>query len=244
MIGNPRQHFKITSSTNAIAHQWAQEGAPHGAIVTAEEQSAGVGRRGRTWISAPNKGVYLSIVLRPDASLLPQQCTLILAVAACKALEKIAAVTAQTKWPNDILLQGQKIGGVLCSGEWRQDKLAFIVAGIGLNINQNNQEMPERPIYPATSLRQISGEEHDVDDMLAKILLALNDLMDRQQQGQQANILDEFSRRCVFMGEVIGLKTDHKKYFGIAKHIDPDGFLWLQTADGLQRFVNGEIVEG
>ena len=121
MIGEPRKHFEQATSTNSIAHQWALEGAPHGAIVTADEQTAGVGRRGRKWLSAPGKGIYLSIILRPQAELLPQQCTLLLAVAACRALEKFADTRAQTKWPNDILLQGQKVGGVLCSGEWRQD---------------------------------------------------------------------------------------------------------------------------
>jgi len=239
MIGTPRQHFERTTSTNLIAHQWAIEGAPHGAIVTAGEQTAGVGRRGREWVSAPNKGIYLSIILRPQKYFLPQQCTLLLAVAACRALEKTADVNAQTKWPNDILLQGKKVGGVLCSGEWRHDELAFIIAGIGLNINQTKDELPERPIYPATSLRQISGEEHDVECVLQKVLLE----MDALEQNDWPTIHQEFQQRCIFMGEVIGLREEQKKYFGIAQRIDEEGFLWLQTADGLRRFVNGEIVE-
>lgn len=240
MIGEPRQHFEQTTSTNLIAHQWAIDGAPHGAIVTAGAQTAGVGRRGREWISVPGKGIYLSMVLRPQKYFLPQQCTLLLAVAACRALEKSANVRAQTKWPNDILLQGKKTGGILCSGEWRQDELAFIIAGIGLNINQTQQDLPERPIYPATSLRQISGAEHDVEDVLQKVLSEMNAL---EQQGNWAAVHDEFQQRCIFMGEVIGLREDNKKYFGIAQRIDEEGFLWLQTADGLRRFVNGEIVE-
>lgn len=240
MIGEPRQHFEHTTSTNSIAHQWALEGAPHGAIVTAEAQTAGVGRRGREWVSTPGKGIYLSIILRPHSSLLPQQCTLLLAVAACRALETSADVRAQTKWPNDILLQGQKVGGVLCSGEWRRDELAFIIAGIGLNINQTKEDLPERPIYPATSLRQISGEEHNVEEVLKRVLSEMNTL---EQQDAWAAIHQEFQQRCIFMGEVIGLQEESKKHFGIAQRIDEEGFLWLQTADGLRRFVNGEIVE-
>lgn len=243
MIGTPRQHFDVTTSTNAIAHQWAMEGAPHGAIVTAGEQTAGVGRRGREWVSAPDKGIYLSFVLRPNAAILPQQCTLLLAVAACRALEKTGGVNAQTKWPNDILLQGKKVGGVLCSGEWRQNELAFIIAGIGLNINQTKEELPERPLYPAISLRQITGVEHDVEEVLQKVLLEMDVLEQQHLQGQWAAIHDEFERRCIFMGEVIGLQEEQKKYFGIAQCIDDEGFLWLQTADGPRRFVNGEIVE-
>lgn len=243
MIGKPRQQFEVTTSTNAIAHQWAIEGAPHGAIVTAGEQTAGVGRRGREWVSAPNKGIYLSIILRPHATLLPQQCTLLLAVAACRALEKTAGVNAQTKWPNDILLQGKKVGGVLCSGEWRQDELAFIIAGIGLNINQTGEDLPPRPIYPATSLRQITGMEHDVEDVLQKVLWEMDALEQQHLQGHWSTIHDEFEKRCIFMGEVIGLQEEQKKYFGIAQRIDDEGFLWLQTADGPRRFVNGEIVE-
>jgi len=239
MIGEPRQHFERTTSTNLIAHQWAIEDAPHGAIVTASEQTAGVGRRGREWVSTPGKGIYLSIVLRPQKYFLPQQCTLLLAVAACRALEESADVCAQTKWPNDILLQGKKVGGILCSGEWRQDELAFIIAGIGLNINQTTGELPARPIYPATSLRQISGKEHDVEDVLQKVLLEMNAL----EQENWAAIHDEFQQRCIFLGEVIGLREDNKKYFGIAQRIDEEGFLWLRTADGLRRFVNGEIAE-
>jgi BirA family biotin operon repressor/biotin-[acetyl-CoA-carboxylase] ligase len=240
MIGEPRKHFEQATSTNSIAHQWALEGAPHGAIVTADEQTAGVGRRGREWLSAPGKGIYLSIILRPQAELLPQQCTLLLAVAACRALEKFANTRGQTKWPNDILLQGQKVGGVLCSGEWRQDELSFIIAGIGLNINQAKEDLPERPIYPATSLRQISGQENDVEDVLQKVLFEMESL---EQQNDWPAIHREFQQRCIFMGEVIGLQEEQKKYFGIAQRIDEEGFLWLQTADGLRRFVNGEIVE-
>lgn len=243
MIGTLRQHFEITTSTNLIAHQWAIEGAPHGAIVTAGEQTAGVGRRGREWVSAPGKGIYLSFILRPHTTILPQQCTLLLAVAACRALEKTANVNAQTKWPNDILLQGKKVGGVLCSGEWRQDELAFIIAGIGLNINQTKEELPERPLYPATSLRQITGVEYDVEEVLQKILLEMNALEQQHLNGDWPAIHNEFQHRCIFMGEVIGLQEEQKKYFGIAQRIDEEGFLWLQTADGPRRFVNGEIVE-
>ncbi|MEO6908556.1 MAG: biotin--[acetyl-CoA-carboxylase] ligase [Abditibacteriaceae bacterium] len=240
MIGQPRKHFCQTTSTNTIAHQWALEGAPHGAIVTAAAQTAGVGRRGREWISAPGKGIYLSIILRPQADLLPQQCTLLLAVAACRALEKSAEVHAQTKWPNDILLQGRKVGGVLCSGEWRHDELAFIIAGIGLNINQTKEDLPERPIYPATSLREISGQEQNVEDVLSKVLSEMNAL---EKNNDWLAIHHEFQQRCIFMGEVIGLQEEEKKYFGIAQRIDEEGFLWLQTATGLRRFVNGEIVD-
>lgn len=239
MIGEPRRHFARTTSTNSIAHQWALEGAPHGAIVTAEEQTAGVGRRGREWVSAPGQGIYLSLILRPHASLLPQQCTLLLAVAACRALERSADVRAQTKWPNDILLQGKKAGGVLCSGEWRRDELAFIIAGIGLNINQTAEQLPDRPIYPATSLHQVSHQKHDIEDLLQKVLFEMQTL----EQQTWETVHQEFEQRCIFMGEVIGLQEDHKKYFGIAERIDDEGFLWLRTADGLRRFVNGEIVE-
>lgn len=240
MIGQPRRHFDITTSTNAIAQQWAHEGAPHGAAVTADAQSAGVGRRGREWISAPGKGIYLSLVLRPTQPIQPQQYTMLVAVAACRALEQTAAVHAQTKWPNDILLQGKKVGGVLCSGEWGADGLLFIIAGLGLNINQSSAELPHRPLYPATSLAQISGRDFDVEEVLQKVLLEITavDVPDSWTQ-----VRGEFERRCIFMNEVVGLQAEDKKYFGIAQHIDDEGFLWLRTADGEKRFVTGEIVE-
>lgn len=239
-----RRHYKTVDSTNEAAKIWARdtsEPAPHGAIVTADSQSAGRGRLGRDWASPAGKGVYLSAVWRPQLSLEESgRLALIVALAAAHALEEAADVKVQTKWPNDVLLDGRKVGGILCEGELEGGRLKFAIAGVGLNINFEEQDLPERPLYPATSLLIATGEEYEIQDVcdgLARSLETEYKLLDTGKWDAQRG---EFIQRCVLIGEHVKVDTGMQVVEGLATGIDDAGSLLVQTSDGMQTVSAGD----
>jgi BirA family biotin operon repressor/biotin-[acetyl-CoA-carboxylase] ligase len=130
-LGRPRLHLRVTTSTNDRARALAQDGAPHGTLVTAGEQRAGHGRQGRTWSAPPGRALLLSLVLRDPPALLP--------LAAALAVAEVAGAEAQIKWPNDVLVDGRKVAGILAEGRPHE---GWAVLGIGLNVALRVEELP------------------------------------------------------------------------------------------------------
>jgi BirA family biotin operon repressor/biotin-[acetyl-CoA-carboxylase] ligase len=237
MIGQPLRRFEIVASTNDIAREWAQGGAAHGAVVTARGQTDGRGRRARSWQSAPGRGLYLSIILRPADEAPLTRWTLIVAVAVARAIEaelQAAGVlrAAQLKWPNDILLGGCKIGGILC-----ETSSGAIIAGIGLNVNQEAAELPERPLFPASSLKLQTGRAWELEPLLERLFLELNALQAQEWDAIRA----EFERRCPLWREPVRVTTETETYHGVASGLDEDGVLLVETAAGPRRVVAGDV---
>ena len=148
-----------TESTNLRARQLAEEGAPEGTVVLADCQTGGKGRLGRSWVSPVGVNFYASVILRPG--ILPReavQITFITSLAGASALRKSFAVEAQVKWPNDLLLNGKKVGGVLNELCASMDKINYLVLGLGMNLNMTLDQLPERGIFPATSVMLEKGE--------------------------------------------------------------------------------------
>jgi BirA family biotin operon repressor/biotin-[acetyl-CoA-carboxylase] ligase len=164
MIGAPRAHFRLTDSTNARARELAAAGAPHGTLVTAREQTAGRGRQGRTWAGPPGRSLLLSVVVREFDALLPLRAGL--------AVADLAGDDARVKWPNDVLLDGRKIAGVLVEGRPQE---GWAVVGIGVNVAVDPAELPEE-------VRAIAGtlgrSPEALENTLAELLLALEARLD------------------------------------------------------------------
>ena len=153
MIGSPRAHWRICDSTNQRARELADRGAPHGTIVTADEQSAGRGRQGRAWTAPPRTAVLMSLLLRDvDArqALLP----LAAALAVCEACEEEARVACQVKWPNDVWIDGRKVAGILVEGRPQE---GWVVLGIGINVDIPEDRFPPELRETATSLLIADG---------------------------------------------------------------------------------------
>jgi BirA family biotin operon repressor/biotin-[acetyl-CoA-carboxylase] ligase len=147
-FGAPHRHYRSTDSTNTRARELAADGAPHGTVVTADEQTAGRGRQGRSWAAPPGKALLYSAVLRPlgDRPLLP----LTVAIAVCEAAEELASgVSCQIKWPNDVWIDERKLAGILIETRAQED---WAVIGIGLNLTVGPEEFPSDLRNPATSL--------------------------------------------------------------------------------------------
>jgi BirA family transcriptional regulator, biotin operon repressor / biotin---[acetyl-CoA-carboxylase] ligase len=223
MFGQPHQHFAEIDSTNRVALEW--EDAPHGAIVTADAQSAGRGRLGRVWNSPAGKGLYLSLVLRQNV---PQNPSLLSVLGVAEAVEALTALKVQTKWPNDVLCRGFKIGGILC--EVRGDRT---VVGIGLNLNHESDDLPPRPLFPASSLLLLAGRRWQVENVLPILLAHLEDVFSSDWETQRAR----YEARLYGQGELARVGS----LLGLVAGVDDEGRLLLQTSDGKQPVLAGDV---
>jgi BirA family biotin operon repressor/biotin-[acetyl-CoA-carboxylase] ligase len=215
MIGSPRVHHRLTDSTNERARELAALGAPHGTLVTADEQTAGRGRQGREWTAPPRSAVLMSLVLRELEDALP----LAAAVAVCEALP----VAAMIKWPNDVWIDGEKVAGILAEGRPGE---GWAVLGIGLNVSSHP------PDLPATSLRA-HGEEGSVEDVLAALLPEL----DRWLRAPLADVLAAWRSRDALLGETVRWQDGS----GTGAGVDESGALLVETGSGRVALNAGEV---
>jgi len=209
-LGHPRVHLRTTTSTNDHARALAAAGAPHGTVVSAAEQTAGRGRQGRTWSAPPGRALLVSVVLRDPSTLLP--------LAAALAVADIAGDEARIKWPNDVLVDGRKIAGILAEGR-PQD--GWAVLGIGLNVALRIEELP-------ADLRDTAGtlglEPADVEPTLQRLLAAL----ERTLALGDAALLAAYRARDALDGRQVRWATGH----GRAAGIDGEGRLVVELPDG------------
>lgn len=210
MIGSPRLHLRSTDSTNLRARELALGGAPHGTLVTAEEQSAGRGRQGRTWSAPPGRGLLLSVVLRNPPAMVP----LIAAV----AVAEVCGPAARIKWPNDVLLDDRKVAGILVEGRPQE---GWAVLGIGLNVAVRPEDLPEELLETATGLGRQPGE---VEAVLHELLAAL----DRRLIETPGDTLAAWRDRDALRGRPIAWHGGA----GTAAGVDDDGRLLVRTTDG------------
>ena len=225
-VGTPRAHFRTVDSTNEQAKALALDGAPHGTLVTADEQTAGRGRQGRVWTSPPRSSLLMSLLLRELDErhvLLP----LAAAVAVCEALEPLEC---RVKWPNDVWIDGRKLAGILLEGR-PQD--GWAVLGIGLNVNLQPEDLPEELRETATSIAAAAGEPRDLEDQLAALLRSLDGWIGASQEP----VLAAWRRRDAIIGRQVSWDGGE----GRAAGIDDSGALLVETLDGLQELNAGEI---
>ncbi|SFS80799.1 biotin--[acetyl-CoA-carboxylase] ligase [Paenibacillus sp. BC26] len=161
--------FDSVDSTQNIAQRLAEEGAEEGTLVIAEQQTSGRGRLGRKWVSPSGKGIYMSFILRPGMPLhFAPQLTLLTAVALCRALRAIAApLDIGIKWPNDLLIGGKKISGILLESTAEEERLRYVIAGIGISVNLTADDFPQELLDIATSLQIELGKPLDRADIIA-----------------------------------------------------------------------------
>jgi BirA family biotin operon repressor/biotin-[acetyl-CoA-carboxylase] ligase len=221
MIGHPRVHYRLTDSTNERARELAAAGAPHGTLVTADEQEAGRGRQGRAWTAPARSAVLMSVVVRELSETLP----LAAAVAVCESLP----VDAQIKWPNDVWIDGRKVAGILVEARPQE---GWAVLGIGLNVGTT--EFPPELSAIATSLR-LAGSPASVDDTLAALLAALDQWLPRPSD----EVLAAWRPRDALLGKPV--RWDNGSKEGTAAGIDSSGALVVDTADGQVTLDAGEV---
>jgi len=210
VLGRPRLHLRETSSTNDRARELAGAGAPHGTLVTAATQSAGRGRQGRTWSAPPGHALLMSLVLRDPPSLLP--------LAAAVAVAGAAGEDARIKWPNDVLVVGRKVSGILAEGRPQE---GWAVLGIGVNVAVRVEDLPPE-------LHATAGTLGRSPDDLEPFLYELLGELDRALGLDQAALLDAWRARDALMGRAVRWTAGE----GVARGIDGEGRLVVEVPGG------------
>ncbi|SEM08177.1 BirA family transcriptional regulator, biotin operon repressor / biotin-[acetyl-CoA-carboxylase] ligase [Paenisporosarcina quisquiliarum] len=232
-LGRTIEYYTTCESTQIIAADKAREGVPHGTVVIAEEQTDGRGRLDRSWNSTANKGIWMSVIIRPAIS--PQfaaQFTLVSAVAITQAIQEVTNLTPEIKWPNDILINGKKVTGILTELQADMDIVHSIIIGIGVNVNQELSAFEESIQKTATSLKIENGEEIDRSLLVAKILYYLEKYGDLYVENgfKPIKILWE-SHNCT-IGKRIRATTLRETLEGVALGITNDGVLEIKLDSG------------
>jgi BirA family transcriptional regulator, biotin operon repressor / biotin---[acetyl-CoA-carboxylase] ligase len=241
-LGRELHAHDVIGSTNDEALRLARAGAPHGTLVLAEAQTAGRGRRGRSWLSPAAGNLYLSLVLRPN--LPPQRApelVPVVAVAAAEALRELG-VDAAIKWPNDLLIEGRKVAGILTELSAGSERILFAVVGVGLNANGTSADLPEeiRPI--ATSVREALGREVSRADLVAAFLGRLEHWLDCHEAAGFAPVRERYRALSATLGRRVRLIDAEGEVEGIAEDVDEAGALLLRRDDGtLERARTGDV---
>lgn len=232
-FGRNIHYLQTCPTTQPIAHQLAQAGEPDGSIVICEEQTAGKGRLARAWTSTQGKGIWMSVIIRPEIPpTKAPQLTLVAAVAVTRAIEDIADVRAEIKWPNDLLINGKKCTGILTELQADIDRVHAIILGIGVNVNQQLSDFPEDIQSIATSIQMVTGKPVDRAELVARILYHLEIYTDLYVQHgfEPLKILWE-SYSCT-LGKRIKAIMIHQTIEGVALGITNEGILQVKTDDG------------
>lgn len=236
VVGKAIEYRESVGSTNDVAKALAKDGAPEGLVVVAEEQVAGKGRRGRSWSSPLRQGVWSSTILRPELS--PYEApkmALVAALATVLAIEDVTPLQAAVKWPNDVLVAGKKVCGILVEMDAEIDQVRYLVVGVGINANLPLSAIPDDARPNATSLKAELGRHVERNALLAALLNHLEHLYLGWQSDGFHRILDEIRRRTHTIGRHVRVLEGETAWEGFARAIADDGALVVETHAGVVR---------
>ncbi|MBN1103744.1 MAG: biotin--[acetyl-CoA-carboxylase] ligase [Deltaproteobacteria bacterium] len=235
-------HHESIDSTNALAKELALKGAPEGTLVLAEEQTAGRGRRGRTWVSPAGGNLLFSILLRPFLE--PGRVfvlTMILALETAEALRRASGLPVRIKWPNDLYLGGKKLAGILTECSVQDATLEHVILGMGVNLNWH-PPMEEGISHPATSLLAETGKRFSRKALLVEILKGLECSYGKVLQGEIDPFYTRWNELSLILGRAVTIESESEILEGRAVRIDETGALILETPDGsTRRILCGDV---
>lgn len=244
-LGRPMHVLALTASTNDDAREAAQAGASSGTVIVADTQSAGRGRGDHIWHSPSGENLYVSIILHPKLS--PKRmagASLVVGVCVARVVERrlmregrVDALGVKLKWPNDVLVMGKKISGVLIEGRLRGDEVQYMVVGVGVNIKTLN--FPPELMERATSLALLGCMELDRADMLGELLAEIG----RGIESYEREGLGAFERELGRLDALVGRRMKVGDSIGIARGIDKEGCILLETEHGgVEHLSSGEVL--
>lgn len=244
LFGKRIFHFFKTDSTNRVAMELGFAGEPEGTVVLAEEQTAGRGRVGRSWHSERGTGLYFTLLLRPK--LAPAQApllTMLAGISAQAAIQKQTGMAAELKWPNDLLLNGKKLGGILTEMHAEPSVVRFVIVGIGINVHQ--EKFPSELASIATSLRKESGKLNYRLELLVRLLTQFETDYNRFLREGAGFVVERFQSVSNFAtGRRVRVETGTESYVGTTVGLSPDGLLLVARDNGQEMTViAGDVSE-
>jgi len=241
-IGSEILVFEETSSTNDVVEHLAKSGAREGLVVFAESQTRGRGRRGRAWVSPRGKGLWFSVLLRP--SLPPtaaSRITVAASVAVARAIRETCRVEARIKWPNDVIVNGRKLAGILTELRAETDEILLAILGIGIDVNCEQEDFPNDLARVATSLKMETGSAQDRVSLAVRVLAALDECYELALADFEA-VMDEWAKLCTTLGQQIVVTMGQRRVEGFAQALDSDGALLVRGDSGqLERILGGDM---
>lgn len=234
--GRPCVYLDSVDSTNIAAKQLAAQGAPNGTLVVAGEQTAGRGRRGRAWENARDENIMMTLLVRPrlPGELLPQ-LSLVCAIAVARGIEQVTGLTARIKWPNDVVVQGKKVCGMLLEMTAKDGGIDSVAAGVGVNVHQ--RVFPEAFAHTASSLDVLGAARYSRAQIIRAFLRAFEARCGMLERGETGALMDEYRALSATLGSevrVIGLDGE---FTGRAVDMDETGALVVQLPTGERRTV-------
>jgi len=244
LFGKRIYHFFKTDSTNRIAFELGHSGEPEGAVVLAEEQTAGRGRAGHAWHSERTAGIYVTLLLRPK--LAPVQAPLLTMTAGLSvhtAVEAVTGLVVDLKWPNDLMVRGKKAGGILTEMHADPGAIRFVVVGIGLNVNQ--ERFPGELANAATSLRQETGKPQSRMELLVRLLREFESDYNRFVREGVASVVKRFEVLSSYAhGKRVRITNGTESFLGTTAGLGPEGLLQVERDDGrVVTVIAGDVAE-
>lgn len=245
LIGQNLVFFQEVDSTNKVLKKMAAENAPEGTVVIADMQSTGRGRRGKTWMSAPNRGIWMSILLRPN--LHPssvQTLTLAASVAVMKALEPLGIEGIGIKWPNDILINGKKVCGILTELSAEAERVDWVILGIGLNVNHSESDFSHDIASIATSLRMNVNNNTELDRsvLAASIIDEIENVYRGFIESGSSWVVEEWKKSNITLGKRVNIIGQQGSFHAEVLDITAEGKLIVKDDHGMvHEMLSGEI---
>ena len=241
-VGKSIEYFEVTDSTNQRIYDFAEKGREEGLLAVAEEQTGGKGRRGRSWVSPPGTGIWMSLLLRPKVE--PQKAsmvTIVAALAMTKAMEKITGMEIRIKWPNDVVLNGKKVCGILTEMSAELEEIHYIIVGIG--INANTESFPEDIQDRATSIYLESGKKVERAAFIAEFCVQFEQYYERfLEMGNLAFLKEEYESYLINIGREVKIIKKKEERVRKALGINELGELIVAKSDGTTEIIfSGEV---
>jgi BirA family biotin operon repressor/biotin-[acetyl-CoA-carboxylase] ligase len=244
LIGKSIKYLEQVDSTNLYAKRIAEADFQEGTVIIAEEQLKGKGRMGRHWVSPRGKGIWMTIMLKPQiAPADAAKVTLLTACAVCRAIEQTCNISPQIKWPNDILLNGKKLCGILTEMSIEQDEINYLIVGIGINVNIEPQDLPQELHSVATSVRIEKGSSIVRKELTAAIINNFEHCYKNFIEASSIEgFLKEYKERSALLGREVTASSSFLSLKGKVLDITKEGQLLLQLEDGsMKEIISGEV---